>query len=171
MHRDDWLALEFFGKMYKSALADTSLNPDLSAVALAKAEPRTLNPVFVFRADISRPPWQRDWLDGLVDLMCVSRQFFLKNERCMEMKHRQGIAFWHYGTGNDIRATNLTGEAWGVKVVTDFDEAVADCDAVMLEVNRRTVEERHRIGEVLDGWAVWHALLRTDAETDGKKEQ
>jgi hypothetical protein len=47
--------------------------------------------------------------------MCVSRVFFDKNERCMAMK-RQGVAFWHYGTGNDIRRSNLSGEAWGVKV-------------------------------------------------------
>jgi hypothetical protein len=97
MHRDDWLALQFFGRMFKQAVAESP------------------NPNFVFRADISRPQWQRDWLDGLVDLMCVSREFFAKNELCMAMK-RRGVSFWHYGTGNDIRVSNLTGEAWGVKV-------------------------------------------------------
>lgn len=35
--------------------------------------------------------------------------------------------------GLDKRQAQL--EAWGVKVVTDFDAAVGDCDAVMLEVN------------------------------------
>ncbi|MCX6909576.1 MAG: DUF4091 domain-containing protein [Verrucomicrobia bacterium] len=97
MHRDDWLALRFFGGMFKHALAESP------------------NPNFVFRADISRPQWQRDWLDGLVNLMCVSGEFFAKNELCMAMK-RRGVTFWHYGTGNDIRRSNLTGEAWGVKV-------------------------------------------------------
>jgi hypothetical protein len=48
--------------------------------------------------------------------MCVSREFFAKNERCMAMRRAQGIWFWHYGTGNDIRASNLAGEAWGLKV-------------------------------------------------------
>ena len=97
MHRDDWLALRFFGRMFKQALVEAP------------------NPNFIFRADISRPQWQRDWLDGLVNLMCVSRPFFEKNARCMAMK-RQRIAFWHYGTGNDVRQSNLTGEAWGIKV-------------------------------------------------------
>ncbi|MCX7825461.1 MAG: DUF4091 domain-containing protein [Verrucomicrobiae bacterium] len=97
MHRDDWLALRFFGQLFKQALAG----------------PQIAN--FIYRADVSRPQWQRDWLDGLVDLMCVSRVFFEKNDRCMAMK-RRGITFWHYGTGNDIRRSNLTGEAWGVKV-------------------------------------------------------
>jgi predicted dehydrogenase len=35
--------------------------------------------------------------------------------------------------GLDQRQAQL--EAWGVKVTTDFDKAVADCDAIMLEVN------------------------------------
>ena len=35
--------------------------------------------------------------------------------------------------GLDQRQAQL--EAWGVKVTTDFDEAVADCDAIMLEIN------------------------------------
>lgn len=97
MHRDDWLALRFFGSMFRKALSESP------------------NPAFIFRADISRPQWQRDWLDGLVNLMCVSGEFFHKNELCMAMR-RRGITFWHYGTGNDIRHSNLTGEAWGVKV-------------------------------------------------------
>ncbi|NOY80296.1 MAG: Gfo/Idh/MocA family oxidoreductase [Kiritimatiellaeota bacterium] len=35
--------------------------------------------------------------------------------------------------GLDKRQAEL--EAWGVKVTEDFDEAVADCDAIMLEIN------------------------------------
>jgi len=35
--------------------------------------------------------------------------------------------------GLDKRQAQM--EAWGVKVTTDFDEAVADCDAIMLEIN------------------------------------
>ncbi len=35
--------------------------------------------------------------------------------------------------GLDQRQAQL--EAWGIKVTTDFDEAVADCDALMLEIN------------------------------------
>lgn len=95
MNRDDWLALRFFGSLFKTAV---------------KSQPGLL-----FRADVSRPQWQRNWLDGLVDLMCVSGEFFTKNERCMEMKRKQGIRFWHYGTGNEIRDSNLTEEAWALK--------------------------------------------------------
>jgi hypothetical protein len=103
MHRDDWLALRFFGQLFKRAVGE-----ERRAGAPA--------PQLLFRADVSRPQWQRDWLDGLVDLMCVSGEFFRKNDLCLEMKRSQGITFWHYGTGNDIRATNLTGEAWPLQV-------------------------------------------------------
>jgi hypothetical protein len=103
MHRDDWMALRFFGKMFQESVRET----------LPGDGPK---PKMLFRADISRPQWQRDWLDGLVNLMCVSGEFFRKNELCMEMRDRQHVTFWHYGTGNDIRATNLTGEAWALKV-------------------------------------------------------
>jgi hypothetical protein len=35
--------------------------------------------------------------------------------------------------GQDERQKQL--EEWGVKVTTDFDEAITGCDAVMLEIN------------------------------------
>jgi hypothetical protein len=103
MHRDDWLALRYFGRMFKESVRD-ALGP-----------PKPADPKLLFRADISRPQWQRDTLDGLVDLMCVSGEFFAKNERCLEFQREQGIRFWHYGTGNDISAGNLAGEAWPLK--------------------------------------------------------
>src|SRR5207253_1978189 len=60
MHRDDWMALRFFGQMFKSTVRE----------ALGSPAPR--DPQLQFRADVSRPQWQRDWLNGLVDLICVS---------------------------------------------------------------------------------------------------
>lgn len=103
MHRDDWLALQFFGRMFRESVHE------------ALGQPGPKDPQFRFRADISRPQWQRDWLDGLVDLMCVSGEFFRKNELCMDLQRTQGIRFWHYATGNDIQVSNLTGEAWALQ--------------------------------------------------------
>src|SRR5205085_1051059 len=95
-----WLALKFFGSLFKIGI---------------QSEIHGNKPKLIFRADVSRPQWQRNWLDGLVDLMCVSGEFFAKNERCMQMKWEHGIRFWHYGTGNEIRESNLTEEAWALK--------------------------------------------------------
>lgn len=103
MHRDDWLALQFFGRMFKESVHE------------ALGQPGPKDPQFRFRADISRPQWQRDWLDRLVDLMCVSGEFFRKNDLCLDLQRTQGIRFWHYATGNDINASNLTGEAWALR--------------------------------------------------------
>lgn len=103
MHRDDWLALRFFGRMFKESVHEV----------LPQLGPR--DPRLRFRADISRPQWQRDWLDGLVDLMCVSGEFYRKNELCLDLQRTQGIQFWHYATGNDLHASNLTGEAWALQ--------------------------------------------------------
>ena len=109
MHRDDWLALRFFGEMFKRGVEVSPPPTPPQAGGRGTVQ-------FVFRGDISRPQWQRDWLDGLVDLMCVSRTFFSKNRRCMAMRTESGIEFWNYGTANEIKLSNLNAEAWPVKV-------------------------------------------------------
>ncbi|MBM4085669.1 MAG: fibronectin type III domain-containing protein, partial [Planctomycetes bacterium] len=74
MHRDDWRALAFFGRLFKDALRDAG------------------GVKFVYRCDISRPQWVRDPDEflPLVDLMCVSGDFFRKNKRCLEYQRRYG---------------------------------------------------------------------------------
>ncbi|MCD6506595.1 DUF4091 domain-containing protein [Candidatus Poribacteria bacterium] len=100
MHRDDWRALIFFGRMFKEAVRDAGGGVN-----------------FIFRCDVSRPQWVRDPDEflPLVDLMCVSGEFFRKNRRCMEFHRRYGIRFWNYGTPNRVSETNLNGEAWAIK--------------------------------------------------------
>ncbi len=95
MHRDDWLALRFFARMHREGAASA--------------------PRFVYRGDISRPQWQRDWLDGLVDVMCVSSALFTEGRHCRRMRDQWGAIFWHYGTANAIHASNLIGVAWALK--------------------------------------------------------
>src|SRR5438874_10430043 len=100
MARDDFLADRFFGRLFEEGLRQ------------AGAGGR--GPQMAFRCDVSRPQWQRDWLSGLVNLMCVSGEFFRKNDRCLQQKRTEHVTFWHYGTGNDNRASNLAGEAWAL---------------------------------------------------------
>jgi len=99
MHRDDWLALRWFGGLFRDGVRSASPNGQVPANLL-------------FRADISRPQWQRDWLDGLVDLMCVSGELLRYNERCRDMQRRWGVRFWHYGEANALRDPNERGAAW-----------------------------------------------------------
>src|SRR5262249_55746566 len=90
----------FFGRLFKEGLRQ--------AGAGSRA------PQMVFRCDVSRPQWQRNWLSGLANLMCVASEFFRKNDRCLEQKRTEGVTFWHYATANDVRASNLAGEAWAL---------------------------------------------------------
>lgn len=94
---DDFLALRFFGQLF--------------AQAKAEARPARL----LFRADISRPQWQRDFLDGLTDLECVSGAFWTYNRRCLDMQRRWGVRFWHYGTANPVRESNLSAISWALR--------------------------------------------------------
>lgn len=109
MHRDDWLALRYFGTLFKEATRPVQ---------------REGLPRLVFRADVSRPQWQRDWLDGLVDLMCVSGELFRKNQRCLAMQERLGCRFWHYGEANAVQTSNLNGAAWAVKAYLAGADAI-----------------------------------------------
>jgi len=67
-----------------------------------------------FRGDISRPQLQRDWLDGLVDTMCVAGALFENPAACRRIRD-QGVVLWHYGEGNPIATSNLTAVAWALK--------------------------------------------------------
>ncbi|MBP8954045.1 MAG: hypothetical protein KBI47_16735 [Armatimonadetes bacterium] len=95
MHRDDWLALRFFARMFREGARN--------------------NERFVYRGDISRPQWQRDWLDGLADVICVSSALFTDAWHCQRMADQWGAEFWHYGTANEVRASNLNGVAWALR--------------------------------------------------------
>jgi len=95
MHRDDFLALRFFARMMREGTGDVRN--------------------FAYRGDISRPQWQRDWLDGLVDTVCVSSALFSHQGHCGRMRDQWGATFWHYGTANPVRESNLSGEAWALK--------------------------------------------------------
>ncbi|RKY01973.1 hypothetical protein DRP77_08665 [Candidatus Poribacteria bacterium] len=99
MHRDDWLALRFFAELFKEAIEGI----DLGGVRV------------VFRADISRPQWMRDYLKGLLDLMVVSRMFYAKNRLCRRLSEEEGFEMWNYGTANKISEPNMICEAWALK--------------------------------------------------------
>ncbi|MCX7599400.1 MAG: hypothetical protein N2512_11145 [Armatimonadetes bacterium] len=103
---DDFLALRFFGQLFAEAKAD--------------AGPARL----IFRGDISRPQWQRDFLDGLTDLECVSGAFWTYNRRCLDMQRRWGVKFWHYGTANPVRESNLSALSWALRAYCEGADGI-----------------------------------------------
>jgi hypothetical protein len=94
-YRDDWLALAFFGHVHRKATEGKG-------------------PIY-FREDISRPQWQRDYLVGKIDLMVVGGVFFEKLPLMREMKLRDKVRFWTYGTANEVRESNLEMSGWALK--------------------------------------------------------
>lgn len=77
-YADDFLALAFFGRLVRGALGP---RPD---------------PV-VFRADISRPQFQRDTLDGLLDLN-VCGNYAAYRRLVDDRRRRFGETLWTYGS-------------------------------------------------------------------------
>ena len=94
--RDDWLALAFFAKPFAEATANSSVK-------------------FIHREDISRPQWQRDYLNGLVQLMVVSNELYNKQPMLKELQLRQNVIYWNYGSANDVNRSNMEAEAWAIR--------------------------------------------------------
>jgi hypothetical protein len=94
MYRDDWLALEFFARLFGEGTAGTP------------------GPRMVYREDLSRPQWQRNWLRDEVDLIVLPGELFRKHRRCLAMQRETGATLWNYGEGNPIRTSNVTSGLW-----------------------------------------------------------
>jgi hypothetical protein len=127
MHRDDWLALRLFAGLYREGLRLAGDTPAPRGLAGETPAPRVAaegmpaarggegpGPRFIYRGDISRPQYQRDWLDGRIDLMCVSSELFAHPQYCRRFRD-QGVTLWHYGEANPISQTNLTAVGWALK--------------------------------------------------------
>lgn len=106
MFRDDWLALEFFANLFKQGVAGVE------------------GPRMIFREDLSRPQWQRDWLRDQVDLMVISGELFRKNRRCLQMQRESGATIWNYGEGNPIRSSNLEAAEWVLRAYLAGADAI-----------------------------------------------
>ena len=106
MSYDDWMALEFFGNLFQMAKGPTSLN-------------------FVYRADISNPRWQHDWLDGILERMYVqNKSFFMYPERVRQMKKEGQIDFSVYGALNDIEFSNNQTVLWCMRAFIEGADGV-----------------------------------------------
>jgi hypothetical protein len=116
-YRDDWLALAYFARLFREGMKGY---PDVP---------------MVHREDVSRPQWQRDYLDGLVDLMVVSGELYNKGPRLKEMKEKLGVQYWNYGEANPIRQTNLTSEAWAIRAWLAGADAIVPWQSVGTDAN------------------------------------
>ena len=70
---------------------------------------------FAFRADISRPEWQRDLLDGVTSAEVVSGALRTYHDRVIERARRLGNLVYMYGSANAIGTPNVIPAAWCVE--------------------------------------------------------
>ena len=73
-------------------------------------------PRMVFRADISRPQWRRDALDGLLDVMVVSSALRQYPDLVLDRKRALGEIVLEYGSTNAIDASNYQPVGWCLDV-------------------------------------------------------
>lgn len=69
----------------------------------------------VYRADISRPQWQRDLLDGVVNVEVVSGSLRVYAAGVMQRARRHGDLVYTYGSANAIGSPNIANAAWCVE--------------------------------------------------------
>jgi hypothetical protein len=70
--------------------------------------------MLVFRADISRPQWQRDALDGLLDYNVVGRALRGYQRMVMDRKEANGEVVIEYAGSNPIEEANTQPVGWSL---------------------------------------------------------
>jgi len=68
----------------------------------------------VYRCDISRPEWQRDALDGLLDYNVVGGAFRPYRRIVMDRKHAEGQVVVEYGSANVVEESNMQAVGWSL---------------------------------------------------------
>jgi hypothetical protein len=103
----DYWALRYFGAAFHEGTGKSQCKAKL-----------------VFRADISRPQWQRDSLDGLLDYLVVSGSMRAYSRIVFDRKADQGQIVVEYGGSNAIEESNIQPAAWCVDAWTHGADGV-----------------------------------------------
>ena len=97
MHTQDFWALRWFGLAFLEGVRDYRDEVKM-----------------MYRCDISRPQWQRNLLDGVMDVNVVGGAFH-DYERCVrQRKRRWGEVAYNYGSPNEITESNVQPAGWAV---------------------------------------------------------
>ncbi len=95
----DFWALRYFGELFHEGV-------DRALTSAAKAK-------LLYRCDISRPQWQRDSLDGVLDYNVVGGGAFRQYRRMvLDRKEAFGQIVVNYGTTNGIEESNVQPVGW-----------------------------------------------------------
>ena len=103
----DYWALRYFARAFHEGV---------NQAVGATARPAASLPRLVFRADISRPQWRRDSLDGLLDYHVVGSAMRNYPRLVFERKRTHGEIILEYGSTNAIEGSNVQPAAWCLDV-------------------------------------------------------
>ena len=103
----DWHALAFFSALFHDGIKNQSASH------------------LVFRGDISRPMWQGNCMDGLIEIMYSGNGQFSMHPLMRESRRRMTATLYTYGSANNIGRSNLETVAWCLKAHCH------DCDGVV----------------------------------------
>src|SRR5262249_19061951 len=115
----DYWALRYFARAFHEGInqaRDAAKGPSSSSATdrgiRSSQSSRPEGPRLVFRADVSRPQWRRDSLDGLLDCHVVGSAMRSYPRLVFERKRAYGEIVFEYGTTNPIEESNVQPVAW-----------------------------------------------------------
>jgi hypothetical protein len=100
-HMQDFWALRWFGSAFHEGVQQAG----------GKAK-------MVFRADVSRPMWQRGVLDGLLDYNVVGGSLRSYHRMVLDRKQANGEIVIEYGAANAIAGSNMQPVGWSLDAWT-----------------------------------------------------
>lgn len=96
VNTQDFWALRAYGRAFHQALT-----------------PKVCGDVkMAYRCDISRPQWQRDLLDGIIDTNVIGKPMRQYPFMVTDRKRRNGEVVYNYGGSNPITQSNIQPAAW-----------------------------------------------------------
>lgn len=114
----DFTALRFFASQLRLALKEVETSTKNNGTRKEKNASSEARPI-LFRADISRPQWSRDSLDGLLDVNVVGGDVFRRyNRRVLERRDRFGELVYAYGTTAAPELNGWQPVAWALDAWT-----------------------------------------------------
>ena len=123
----DWAAINAFARLFKSAVEDPAVytaawQQDLYSRGLEEMDRQ--RPVFLFRADVSRPMWQGSVSDGLINSMYVSSDALPYSRLLRGLKERMPTLLSTYGSANRVEENNWRSAAWCLEAFVHHADGV-----------------------------------------------
>lgn len=123
----DWAALNFFGRLFKEGIDDPAVYTLAWQRELYRKGLKEMNRQrgsFLYRGDISRPMWQGNVSDGIINIMYVGGVWSHMPRLLRMTKVRGPMILYSYGSCNDVNRSNWESAAWCIKAFANNSDGV-----------------------------------------------